>query len=128
MPQTEIRFYRNDRGRAPVLDWLRALRWRNRRAFGRSIARIARLRSDGFELRRPVADYLRDGIHELRVRDGHVQIRILYFFDGRSAVVLAHALVKEDLILAADIERALERKRAYEANPEAHTSEEVWDA
>jgi hypothetical protein len=34
-------------------------------------------------LRRPHADYLEDGIYELRWRNGTVQYRILYFFHGR---------------------------------------------
>jgi hypothetical protein len=34
----------------------------------------------GHELRRPYADYLRAGVHELRARVGRVNYRILYFF------------------------------------------------
>ncbi|MEH1871881.1 type II toxin-antitoxin system RelE/ParE family toxin [Nostoc sp.] len=34
----------------------------------------------GFELRRPAADLLRDGIYELRAKHVRVQYRILYFF------------------------------------------------
>ena len=78
----------------------------------------------GHELRRPAADYLRDGIYELRAKQGHVQYRILYFFHGREAAILAHSLTKEDVVPAADIERAIKRKRMFESTPRKHTYEE----
>ena len=49
----------------------------------------------GFELRRPMADLLEDGIYELRVRVGKVNYRILYFFHGRNVAILTHAMTKE---------------------------------
>ena len=45
--------------------------------------KIERLQELGHELRRPEADYLRDGIYELRVRLQSVNYRMLYFFHGR---------------------------------------------
>ncbi len=75
----------------------------------------------GHELRRPAADVLREGIYELRAKQGHVQYRVLYFFQGRNVAILAHALMKEDKIPAVDIERALKRKREFERDPEVHT-------
>jgi hypothetical protein len=35
--------------------------------------------------------------------------------------VLAHGLVKERTVPPADIERAIERRRRFEADPETHT-------
>ena len=49
----------------------------------------------GHELRRPEADFLRDGIYELRVSRRGVHRRILYFFHGKFAAVVSHGLVKE---------------------------------
>jgi putative component of toxin-antitoxin plasmid stabilization module len=66
---------------------------------------------------------LRDGIYELRAKQGHVQYRILYFFHGRSVAILAHSLTKEDEIPDMDIERAITRKKLFSANPEEHTYE-----
>jgi putative component of toxin-antitoxin plasmid stabilization module len=66
---------------------------------------------------------VRDGIHELRIRKGHVNCRILYFFHGRDVAVLGHALAKEDVVPDADIERALMRKVRLEKDPEAHIYE-----
>jgi ribosome-binding protein aMBF1 (putative translation factor) len=71
----------------------------------------------GHELRRPAADYLRDGIYELRAKQGHVQYRLLYFFHGRQLAILAHALTKEDEIPEADMIRALKRKNCLKQIP-----------
>jgi len=67
---------------------------------------------------------LRDGIYELRVGLQHINYRMLYFFHGRTAAVISHGLVKEAAVPPKEIERALERKRKFEANPKAHTHEE----
>ena len=75
----------------------------------------------GHELRRPEADLLRDGIHELRARLGSVNYRILYFFTGRQVAVLGHAITKEDSIPPRDIELAVKRMHAFKSNPKAHT-------
>jgi len=50
--------------------------------------------------------------------------RILYFFHGRVAAVLAHGLTKEQEVPVKDIERALERKRLFEQDPDGHTYRE----
>lgn len=86
--------------------------------------RIELLAQLGHELRRPAADYLRDGIYELRAKQGRVQYRILYFFHGRQAAILAHSLSKEDIIPLIDIKRAIQRKRLFESDPEKHTYED----
>ena len=86
--------------------------------------KIQRLTELGHELRRPEADLLRDGIYELRVGLAHVNYRILYFFHGRVAAILAHGLTKEDRVPGAAIDAALARKRRYEQAPKIHTFEE----
>ena len=53
------------------------------------------LKQQGHELRRPIADFLRDGIYELRPSFQGVHYRILYFFSGRNVVVVSHGIVKE---------------------------------
>ena len=44
------------------------------------VVRLDRLRELGHELRRPEADFLRDGIYELRTASRGVNYRVLYFF------------------------------------------------
>jgi len=121
MPQTRLLFFQDADGAAPVWEWLKDLRAGNPKAYAKCVVRIRRLTELGHELRRPEADLLRDGIYELRARLGTVNYRILYFFHGRNVAVLAHALTKEDEIPIAEIDRAVERKRAFIARPMAHT-------
>ena len=83
-------------------------------------AAIERLVKFGHELRRPLADFLEEGIHELRIRKGRVNYRILYFFHGKNLAIMAHALAKEDKVPKADIERAVRRKKLFEADPGKH--------
>lgn len=124
MPRTELRFFADDAGKAPVVEWLRELRRKQRKAYAKCAARIEALASFGHELRTPMADYLRDGVYELRVRHGHVNYRILYFFHGQAVAVLAHALTKEAKVPDVEIERAIQRKEAFESDPKRHTYDE----
>ena len=118
MPRTKVVFYKEDDGSVPVLDWLDSLQ---QRAVDKCTVRIERLAQLGHELRRPEADVLRDGIYELRIALQHVNYRILYFFHGRVAAVISHGLTKEDRVPAKEIEKAIGRKRKFQANPERHT-------
>lgn len=127
MPKTRVVFFEDADGSVPVLDWLTDLRRTNARAFAKCLVRVERLEEAGHELRRPEADILRNGIYELRAKQGTVQYRILYFFHGRQAAVLSHATTKEDSFPPADIDRALKRKTLFERKPEAHTYVEAPD-
>src|SRR4051794_35963411 len=82
MPRTEVVLYRDDDGSVPVLEWLDTLPLKARL---KCLVRLERLRELGHELRRPEADYLRDGIYELRVGLGPVQYRLLYAFHMEEA-------------------------------------------
>ena len=123
MPTTEVLFFVGVDGTVPVRDWLAELHRHDMRAHARCLVRLRRLAAVGHELRRPEADILRDGIYELRVRNGHVHYRILYFFHGSHVAVLAHALVKGAVPEAA-IRRALERKGLVEADPDRYLQED----
>jgi len=120
MPETRVVLYADEDGSAPLLVWLDQ---QPKKVQDKCLVRIERLASMGYELRRPEADFLRDGVYELRVRHGRVNYRILYFFHQTAAVV-AHGLTKEDKVPDPDIELALSRKRKYELDPERHTYRE----
>ena len=77
MPRTEVVFFRDDDGSVPALKWIDSLPPKARL---KCLVRLGRLRERGHELRRPEADFLRDGIYELRVSLNHVQYRLLYSF------------------------------------------------
>ena len=124
MPQTRVVFFQEREGEAPVVKWLEELRHSNPKAWANCRVRIDMLRQFGHELRRPAADFLRDGVYELRAKQGHVQYRMLYFFHGKNVAILAHSLTKEDSIPAIEIESALKRKVLFQANQEGHTYEE----
>jgi hypothetical protein len=68
VPATTVVFYRDDKDRVPVLDWLKRLQQEDRKAYAKCVVRIRRLAEEGHDLRRPEADYLRDGISELRAK------------------------------------------------------------
>src|SRR5437867_1977826 len=119
MPQTPVIFYRDDDGSVPVLDWLRSLPVK---AQDKCRVRLERLHECGHELRRPEADYLRDGIYDLRVRLGTVNYRMLYFLHGRIAAVVSHGLIKEAADPAKEIELARRRQHKFTHNPRLHTA------
>ena len=121
MPNINVVFYKDDDGSVPVLEWLDSL---PPKALDKCVVRIERLKELGHELRRPEADFLRDGIYELRVGLQHVNYRMLYFFHGRTGAVLAHGLVKEAEVPSQEINQAIQRKRKFQQNPNAHTHSE----
>ena len=84
------------------------------------IVRLERIAQMGHELRRPEADYLRDGIYELRASYKGVHYRMLYFFPGEIAVI-SHGLVKEKAIPPKEIARAVRNKKLFMDDPESHT-------
>jgi len=127
MPRADVCFFLAGDGTVPVLDWLRQLRRQDRRAYAKCVVRLQRLSAEGHALRRPEADYLRDGIYELRIRHGHVNYRILYFFHGQNVVILAHGLTKESQVPDTEIERAIRRRMTFEAKPNDHLWKEAED-
>ncbi|MBI3553902.1 MAG: type II toxin-antitoxin system RelE/ParE family toxin [Elusimicrobia bacterium] len=108
----KLKFFRRERGDQPVLEFLKALLKPARTAAG---AALAGLEENGPSLRRPRADYLRDGIYELRFSSERMAYRILYFFDG-SEIVLTNAFVKKTWkVPTEEIERALRRRARWQA-------------
>ncbi|MGB7293216.1 MAG: type II toxin-antitoxin system RelE/ParE family toxin [Thermodesulfobacteriota bacterium] len=114
MPKARVVFYCEADGAVPVLDWLDAL---PDKVKAKCLVRIERLKEQGHELRRPEADYLRDGIYELRVGYRGVNYRMLYFFHGMTAAVVSQGLPP------IEIRKALERKKKFERDPKRHTLE-----
>jgi phage-related protein len=118
LPTIESRIFQDDDGQVPLLDWLDQI---PNKAKDKCLIRIERLEELGYDLRRPEADYLRDGIYELRTRVGTVNYRILYFFFKQEAVILSHGLTKENDVPDKEIDLAVVRKKKFEKNPKMHT-------
>jgi len=120
VPETTVVFYAEDDGSAPLLTWLDQ---QQSKVQDKCLVKIERLAELGHEIRRPDAAFLRDGIHELRVRFGRVNYRMLYFFYERIAVI-SHGLTKENVVPDTDIDLAITRKGKFTRDPQKHTYEE----
>lgn len=118
MPQTKLIFYQEADGSVPVIDWMDNI---PAKAQVKCRVKLARLAEMGHELRRPEADLLRDKIYELRASLQGINYRLLYFFHGNTAAIVAHGIVKESAVPPKEIEKAIERKKEFESNPTKHT-------
>lgn len=118
MPETEVKIYREDDGTVPLRLWLDSL---DRKSQERCLAALLALGRHGHDLRRPHVENLGDGIHELRVKSGRVNLRMLYAFQGREAVVVSHGFAKERIIPPKEIALAKERIAKFKADPKRHT-------
>ena len=88
----------------PLVDWLASLPEDARSKCRMKIRRLGEL---GYELRRPEADYLRDGIYELRIGHRRTNYRVLYTFVGRQVALLTNGIVKEDRVPPKEIDEAI---------------------
>ena len=73
------------------------------------------LSHEGPDLKRPYADFLREGIRELRVIFSSNQYRALYFFFHGDNIVVTHGFMKKtDEVPSSEIERALRYRKDFE--------------
>lgn len=125
-PQTgpfQAVFFKEDDGSVPLLDWLDQLK--PAKAVAKCRVVIELLRVQGNQLRRPHADYLRDGIYELRAKLGRVRYRMLYFFYGRRLAVLTHGFAKQQSAVPdQEIDYAITCRDRFREKPARHTHQE----
>ncbi|MEX2171207.1 MAG: type II toxin-antitoxin system RelE/ParE family toxin [Pirellulales bacterium] len=122
MPRVKLILFQDLDGSVPLVNWLATLQPKAR---AKCLAWLERLRERGHELRRPDADYLRDGVYELRVGLSGVNYRILYFFHGREAVVVSHGLKKERVVPSREIDLAVQRRNEFLRDPDGRGTEEM---
>jgi hypothetical protein len=120
MPATKVTMFQERDGTVPLIEWLDKL---PEKVQDKCLVKIQRLEEQGYELRRPEADTLRDGIHELRVAFRGMQYRMLYFFHGQQAII-SHGLKKESVVPSQQIDLAIERRARFESDPMKHTYRE----
>jgi len=120
MSVTTLVFFMDEDGVCPLLVWLDRL---PAKVQDKCIVRIERLAERGHELRRPEADFLRDGIYELRASFQSVNYRMLYFFPQQTAVI-SHGLTKEKEVPDREIELAIRHRELFEKDPAKYTYEE----
>lgn len=86
-----LEFYKAPDGEEPALDYVRSRTKAHRAKIGRA---LRYLEVTGYSARRPQVDYLGGNIYELRVAVEHHQHRLLYFFHGRSIIVVTSGFLK----------------------------------
>lgn len=115
----EVVFFADDDGIAPALVWLDSLPEKTQ---NKCIIFLERLEKQGYELRRPDCDYLRDDIYELRIGRQGINYRLLYFFCGER-IVVSHGLIKRRKVPSTEIDKAIANRALYINNPDQHTYE-----
>jgi phage-related protein len=88
-----LEFYTTSSGGEPALEYLRTQIKSHRAKIGRA---LQYLEDVGHLARRPLVEYLGGGIYELRVAIEKHQHRLLYFFHGRSIIVVTNGLLKNE--------------------------------
>ncbi len=122
LPKTSVVAYCDEDGQGPFWEWFERL---PHKVQDKCTIWLEELEKRGHELRRPYADYLRDGIYELRIRHLTVNYRILYFFSGKQMVVLSHGITKQQgEVPQRDIGLAVKRRRLFLEEPSKHTYKE----
>ncbi|WP_308447606.1 type II toxin-antitoxin system RelE/ParE family toxin [Leptospira inadai] len=72
------------------------------------------LEERGPNLPRPYADFLTEGIHELRLKLSGDQVRFLYFFIFRHYIILTHAFIKNvQRVPVSEIKRAIKCREDF---------------
>jgi phage-related protein len=101
---SNIYYYIDARGNNPVKEFIASLPLKER---AKVLAYIEELRQQGHNLRRPLADYVGQGIYELRPKHN----RVFYFFFMKDSAVLVHAIKKKtDKIPEGDLQLCVKRK------------------
>jgi phage-related protein len=102
-PEVPVRFYRTGVGSEPVLEWLRGLDRRDRRAIGMDLMRV----QFGWPIGMPLVRGLKDGLWEVRSNLPSQRIARLMLCFHQGTLVVLHGFIKktrktpaEDLALA----------------------------
>ena len=124
VPETKLVFFKEDDGTVPALAWLISLPEDARDKGWRALRQLA---LHGYDLRRPLQDTLRNGVHELRWRLGHVNYRILFTIEQRTIALLEAGLTKEDVVPSKEIDRAATRAAKWRTSPSRYSYEKEKD-
>ena len=107
----QVVFYMNAKGEEPAIDFLESL---DPKMKAKMLKMIFLLQVNGNKLREPYTKYLRDGIFELRAKEGSDITRVLYFYVTGNKAVLTHGFVKKtSKTPSSEIERAIKFRDDY---------------
>jgi hypothetical protein len=115
----DIVAYKDNDGSVPFIDWLNDASRRDQRIAEKIRSALEILQEYGYRLRRPLADYLRDDIYELRIHFGKVNYRVFYGFYG-DKIVIFQGCAKEATVPSKENDRAVSMMETYKTNPERH--------
>ncbi|MGL4484459.1 MAG: type II toxin-antitoxin system RelE/ParE family toxin [Anaerovoracaceae bacterium] len=96
MHKFEVIIYAKENGYEPVTEFIDK---QSTKMQARIVGNIFKLMEFENELREPYTKYLRDGIFELRNRQGSDGSRVLYFFVKGHSIVLTNAFTKKKIKL-----------------------------
>jgi len=116
MPNTKVILYCEEDGACPFLEWIEQLPVKAQDKCWCAWSGSANWVTNCVGRKRICCD----GIYELRASLLGIHYRILYFFHGAVAAIVSHGIVKERAVPPKEIDRALERKKRFEANPAKH--------
>ena len=101
----KVIYYQNTKGESPVEEFIGSFPVKTR---AKILKWLELLEENGPDLPRPYSDSLRDKIRELRVSEGKLAIRLLYFFWKDKIIVVTNGLVKKaNSVTEREIEKAI---------------------
>ncbi len=102
-----IYYYKDAGGRDQITSFIDSLDIHDQQ---KVLAYIGLLKEHGHNLRRPIADYIGNGLYELRPKGN----RVFYFFFLKDSAVLVHAIKKKTNAIAdTDIKVSIRRKSEF---------------
>jgi len=87
----QILFYRKTNQRCPFEDFFQSCSDKEKLEVAANLKVLQKL---GYHARRPLVDYVEDGIYELRVKVSKKHLRILFFFSEQK-IIITHGFVKK---------------------------------
>lgn len=111
MENFDVDFFELDNGDCPVIQYLDSA---NNKMRAKILRTIKLLETNGNMLPKPYSEYLRDGIFELRVKQGSDISRVLYFFFVEKKIILTHGFTKKtNKVPPREIETAKKYREIY---------------
>ncbi|MCD8014775.1 MAG: type II toxin-antitoxin system RelE/ParE family toxin [Lachnospiraceae bacterium] len=92
MDKFTVDFYTKENGEAPAEDYIRSL---DSKMKAKVFRIIDLLEKNGTALRKPYSEHLRNGIYEIRAKQGTDITRVLYFFRSGRRIILTNGFTKK---------------------------------
>lgn len=103
-----VYYYEKSDKTFPVMEYIDSL---GKREKAKTLSFIELLEEKGPNLPRPYGDFLKDGIHEIRVKLTGTNVRILYYFCFKNIIVLTNVFEKHaDIVPESEINIAKKRR------------------